>query len=418
MSAGGEGRAYIDRPGLRVYHGDALTVLRQLPDASVHCCVTSPPYYGLRRYLPVDDPNAPLEIGREPTPAAFVARLVEVFAEVRRVLRDDGTCWIVVGDSYAASPGKGDNVPQTKWPVHGYPAAAAHRNGSAGIPAKNLLLIPQRLAIALQDDGWIVRSLIIWSKRSAMPESVRDRPTTSHEYMLMLAKRERYFYDALAVAEPLARPDVGEHATPARFGGSMKHAGYGTRRHSGRQYLGTPTGTRNARTVWEINPQPFSAARLGLVGVDHYAAYPPKLVRRVLACATSEHGCCAACGAPYERVTETSRTFESGSGRAGTMPAGKHGSGLQGGGETLDVRRGPTLHTATTGWRPTCRCDDPRPPIPATVLDCFVGSGTTAKVATSMGRACVGIELSRAYLDIIEQRTAQMGIADTEQEAS
>ena len=160
--------------------GDALTVLKTLPSESVNCCVTSPPYFGLRSYLDADDPDKAFEVGAETTPAAFVSALVAVFEEVRHVLTADGTCWLNLGDSYSGN---------------------GNRSGE-GLPPKNLMMIPARVAIALQDAGWILRAEIVWSKPSCMPESVTDRVTRSHEMIYMLTKSERYFYDGEAIREP------------------------------------------------------------------------------------------------------------------------------------------------------------------------------------------------------------------------
>lgn len=220
--------------------GDCLTLLQTMPDKSVHCCVTSPPYWGQRDY------GSDLQIGQEPTPAAFVASLVAVFAEVRRVLRDDGTLWLNLGDSYAANRG-GTSMPAETLAggVSGRGAIDAkrgresgytpHRDPAAhGLKHKDLIGIPWRVAFALQDAGWYLRQDIIWHKPAPMPESVRDRCTKAHEYLFLLAKSERYHFDAAAIAEP------------------------------------ADTGTRNKRDVWSVQTQPFAGA--------HFAVMPEALV--------------------------------------------------------------------------------------------------------------------------------------------
>lgn len=160
--------------------GDCLQVLQTLEKNSVHCVVTSPPYFGLRDYQ-VDG-----QIGLEQSPQEYVSKLVQVFREIWRVLRDDGVAWLNLGDSYASQPGEGGNVPQTKWNKNTYPDAAPHRSHSfPGVKPKDLVGIPWRVAFALQEDGWYLRSDIIWAKGNPMPESVKDRPTKSHEYLLM-----------------------------------------------------------------------------------------------------------------------------------------------------------------------------------------------------------------------------------------
>ena len=223
-----------------IYQGDALEVLRGLPSESVHCCITSPPYWGLRDY------GVEGQIGLKQTLQEYVEALVEVFREVRRVLRLDGTLWLNLGDSYAGSWGS-----------------------ASGLKPKDLVGVPWRVAFALQADGWYLRSDIIWHKPNSMPESVTDRPTKAHEYIFLLAKSRRYYYDAEAIKEPLARPEELLRKTPAVFGGRNKHDGYRTRKHSGNEYVGTYTG-RNKRSVWTVPTKPFPEA--------HFAVYPPALI--------------------------------------------------------------------------------------------------------------------------------------------
>ena len=185
-------------PRNTILQGDALATLRTLPDTCVQCCVTSPPYYALRDYGVVG------QIGLEDTPAAYIEALTAVFREVRRVLRSDGVAFVNMGDTYAGG-GKGgggsyasDGMTHAAFPPHVCPA---------GFKPKDLMLMPHRLAIALQEDGWWIRNTIVWHKPAAMPESVTDRFTRSHEYIFLLAKSERYFFDAEAVKEPLLRPE-------------------------------------------------------------------------------------------------------------------------------------------------------------------------------------------------------------------
>ena len=242
-----------------IREGDVLDRLREMPDESVQCCVTSPPYWGLRDY------GVEGQLGLEKTPGEFIANMVAVFEEVRRVLREDGTCWVNIGDSYAnpSQPGGGDptigsrNVGTSKY----RPSMAP------GLKPKDLCLIPFRLAIALQEAGWYVRSDIIWAKPNPMPESVRDRPTKAHEYVFLLSKAARYFYDAEAIAEEANpanhRPSSGIRSTPP---GSRPHGGPA---NGARSYT-----SRNARTVWTINPQPTPEA--------HFATFPEALAERCI----------------------------------------------------------------------------------------------------------------------------------------
>jgi site-specific DNA-methyltransferase (cytosine-N4-specific) len=209
-----------------LFEGHALTVLQALPSDSVRCVITSPPYWGLRDYG-IDE-----QIGLEPSLSQFLNRLTAVFAEIKRVLTPDGTLWLNVGDGYT-SGNRGYRAPDKKNPAR---AMSVRPPTPDGLKPKDLIGVPWRLAFALQDDGWFLRSDVIWNKPNAMPESVRDRPVRSHEYLFMLTKSERYHYDQHAVREPA---DNGN--------------------------------SRNRRTVWNVNTKPFAGA--------HFATFPPELIR-------------------------------------------------------------------------------------------------------------------------------------------
>lgn len=247
--------------------GDCRTLLDAMEPQSVHCCVTSPPYFGLRDYG-VDG-----QLGLEATPDEFVEAMVEVFRSVRRVLRDDGTLWLNLGDSYAANHG---GAPGDTIGTDGYRRNNRRERKSSGVPSglkpKDLIGIPWRVALALQADGWYLRQDIIWHKPNPMPESVRDRCTKAHEYIFMLSKSPRYYFDADAIKEPLARPDEATRRTPGKFGGANKHveAGKQSRLHSGNEYVGTEDGKRNKRSVWSVSSKPFKGA--------HFATFPPDLI--------------------------------------------------------------------------------------------------------------------------------------------
>jgi site-specific DNA-methyltransferase (cytosine-N4-specific) len=215
-----------------IFEGDVEAVLRRLPDACVQCIVTSPPYWGLRDYADAD------QIGLEPSLPHYIDRLRSVFAEARRVLKQDGVLWLNIGDGYT-SGNRGWRAPDKKNPAR---AMAVRPDTPDGLKPKDLLGIPWRLAFALQDDGWYLRSDIIWHKPNVTPESVKDRPTRAHEYLFMLTRSERYFYDREAIME--------------REGG----------------------GERNRRTVWSINTQPFADA--------HFATFPPALVEPCILAST------------------------------------------------------------------------------------------------------------------------------------
>ena len=250
-----------------VRQGDALKLLRAMPDGIVQVCVTSPPYWGLRDY------GMAGQLGLETTPEEYVARMVEVFREVRRVLRDDGTLWLDLGDCYSGSP------PGNARPDHSGPNLLGSRGEQAstraravrvnrdfdGLKPKDMVGIPWRVAFALQADGWWLRSDIIWSKCNPMPESVTDRPTKSHEYLFLLAKAERYYYDADAIAEKSTNRESGNLDTNV-------YAVVDPERCRRRANLNkTPARpTRNRRSVWTIAFQPFAEA--------HFATFPEALV--------------------------------------------------------------------------------------------------------------------------------------------
>lgn len=254
---------------IEILQGDCRDVLGSLPDGSINCCVTSPPYFGLRDY------GVEGQLGLEPTPDEFVSAMVEVFREVRRVLRDDGTLWLNLGDSYA-------NAGKWGGSTGGKHASALHGNSgigrrllTTGLKPKDLIGIPWRVAFALQADGWYLRQDIIWHKPNPMPESVTDRCTKAHEYIFLFAKSERYYFDADAIKEPSVQdPKVfgrggatasrGKQGYAAASGGKQNRAqrdtsgGYGT------------TGFRNRRSVWTVRTRPFAGA--------HFATFPPDLI--------------------------------------------------------------------------------------------------------------------------------------------
>ncbi len=241
----------------RILNRDVLAGLRSLEPESVQTCITSPPYYGLRDYGVAD------QIGLEETPEAYVAKLVEVFREMRRVLKDDGTVWLNLGDSYA-----GHNLPGWRDGNEAKNGGASNKNGCgyiAGLKPKDLIGIPWRVAFALQADRWYLRSDIIWAKPNPMPESVRDRPTKAHEYLFLLAKSERYFYDADAVKERAVCVGDSRHLR------TDKTADFARPDNGSRARTGKPQAeTRNRRSVWTITPRPFRQA--------HFAVMPEALV--------------------------------------------------------------------------------------------------------------------------------------------
>lgn len=411
----------------QLIRGDARRI--PLPDGSVHCCVTSPPYWSLRNY------GVSGQLGLERDPEEYVAAMVRAFREVRRVLRDDGTLWLNLGDSYASGGGTGKQSLDKLGERLGTGGGKKHSSRECGraltpdgLKPKQLIGIPWRVALALQADGWYLRSDVIWAKPNPMPESVEDRPTKSHEYLFMMTRRERYFYDAEAVRETAL--NTGGNGRWGPRGDARRDAG-------GRRDLPTePMGdctSRNLRSVWTIATHAYPGA--------HFATFPPALVRPCIRAGTSQRGVCPACGAPWERVIESSGSPDGGFVRKpGTDLNGAHRTRPKANSQQMRAWKEahPDRHL---GWRPSCDCygvvplpayprpddDDndpdpaevariaeirrrllesyrPLPTIPPVVFDPFVGSGTTLEVAGSLGRRSIGLDLSGDYLKLARRR--------------
>ncbi len=368
---------------------DALDYLRTLPDESVNCIITSPPYYGLRDY------SASGQIGLEDTPAAYVERLVAVFREIRRVLRPDGVCWLNLGDSYAGS-GRGlmgDGTPSDRGDAkqgtnRGTTVGVFNKPDWGGLAPKNLIGIPWRVAFALQDDGWILRSDVIWHKPNTMPESVTDRPTKAHEYVFMLTRAARYWYDAEAVSEQSSdNSHGGGQAHVERY---MQQSG----RNDGSRAMGIVTATRNRRSVWTVATEPTPFA--------HFATFPQKLIEPMVLA-----GCparvCAKCGAPWEQVIERkAQEYNEREGAAQTLCCA---GAIAGGTKKVTLGKTHLVKRNIIGWQPACACDaDTRPGI---VCDPFMGSGTTALVARRLGRHYVGCDVNPEYVALANERLAE-----------
>ncbi len=461
---------YIEDTDLTLYNGDVREVLASLPEESVHCVVTSPPYWGLRDYgtgswvggdpycdhtprpaggsaekstlagthnRGISEPGQTScrcgarrvdnQLGLEATPELYLDSMVAVFREVRRVLRRDGTCWLNMGDSYAGGKsGRDDGVRihqhdfktgrRPRGDYKEYDAGPTiHHKPPPGLKPKDLCMIPARLALALQADGWWLRSQIVWSKPNPMPESVTDRPTTSHEFVFLLTRSPRYFYDAEAVREPHRDLAGGVE----RFGRVGSDGGYaGTEqpdsltrttfalKAGAREY--NPAG-RNVRSVWEIATQPYPEA--------HFATYPEELVRRCILAGSSERGCCPECGAPWTRKIETKRRYivsEGGSHADGTYRVkysdDPHETNFKPrGGDALSYNQARWHNEAkTVGWLKSCTHD--LEPTSCTVLDPFFGSGTTGLVARKHGRRTIGIELNVSYCELAARRLQQLSL--------
>ena len=336
----------LHKTSINILIGEARTRLKQLPDNSVHCCVTSPPYWGLRAYG-----NDEGMLGLESTPDEYIGNLVEVFSEVKRVLRNDGTLWLNLGDTYAAN--RTYQVPQTKY---------VDVNNSTGMKvpkgykAKDLLQIPARTAMALQADGWWLRSEIIWHKPNGMPRNIKDRPVDNHEKVFLLAKSRKYFYD----------------------------------------WFGVRTENAHLRSVWPINTKGFKGA--------HFATFPPALVEPCMQAGASSGGVCGQCGVPYVRhVVREHQGVNPVAGRQQLIVAG----GSQTGGDgTKSTLGGKTAKFRSEGWEANCACSPCK--FPATVLDPFAGSGTVGMVAAQQGKDSILIEINDEYADLSRKRLEEL----------
>lgn len=339
-------------PFTDILQGHALTELARLPDASVHCCVTSPPYYAVRDYgtPPVEWPDGWTgQLGLEPTHTQYVSHLADVFDTLKRVLHPSGTLWLNLGDSYASAT-------------------------QSGLKPKDLIGIPWRVAFELQSRGWYLRDAIIWAKANPMPSSVSDRCTSSYEMFFHLSLRPTYYFDAYAIREPTSDEE----------------------------------GFRNKRNVWTLPTEPSR--------IKHYAMMPTKLIEPAILAGSSEYGCCAECFEPYRRVLSKTRTptrpgldtkiaefKQDGTGnRTYTGFNARYKASVVG-------NRDPQRHITTTaylGWEPGCNCGCPDI-LPSVIIDPFAGAGTVGLVARRLGRSFIGIELKSEYASIAATRASE-----------
>uniref|UniRef100_A0A6M3L8Z7 site-specific DNA-methyltransferase (cytosine-N(4)-specific) n=1 Tax=viral metagenome TaxID=1070528 RepID=A0A6M3L8Z7_9ZZZZ len=437
----------MDSPTNTILVGDWVDRLRELPDGCVHACVTSPPYWGLRDYGtarweggdPECDHQPPDEGGRtnmltndqrrhagrfsgpacwrcgarridqqlglEATPGEYVENIVAGFREVRRALRDDGTLWLNLGDAYAHSGACGGSSPDGPRKPRRTDADKQRKMGllvPPGLKPKDLCGIPWRVALALQADGWCLRSAMPWVKRSAMPESCTDRPASALEYVFLLAKSARYYFDMEAVK--VASQNYGQRNRDGQIAyteGTMP----GGRPHQGLRDADSSAGRnfRNTDLYYESLQPPHGMIHLGdePVGLDvnpkgfseaHFATFPPKLVIPLIKASTSLGGCCPECGKPWVRVVEVEKLRR-------YRPNDRTSRHEAGGGINSCGNTVAGVRTNTLGWEPTCGCGGQ--PAPCMILDPFMGAGTVAVVAEQLGRNWIGIELSQAYTDDI-----------------
>lgn len=362
-----------------ILHGDVIEELARLPSGCVQCVVTSPPYWRLRDY------GVEGQIGLEATPEEYVAKMVEVFREVRRVLRPDGTCFVNLGDTYSAG----------------------------GVKPKELVGVPWRVAFALQADGWYLRQEIIWHKPAPMPESVRDRCCRAHEHVFLLTKSPRYYWDHVGAMESVSgtahprRAEAGktkdckempqESPQRARYNAHFNEAVNGL------------VSQRTPRSVWKIAAEPTKE--------KHFAAYPAALVAKCLSAGVSPMGCCPACGAPRRRLTEKRRyATRVGDNSKIRVPAGWASNGARHDAVAFSTLRSEIVgnrdayrhvtETVTVGWAPGCECGEERS-VGCVVLDPFSGTAQTGRVAVAMGHAYIGIELSEEFIRIAHRNIAR-----------
>lgn len=405
-----------------ILHGDCRERMSILPDASIQCVVTSPPYWGLRDYglPPVTwSDGVSCALGLEPTPEDYVAHLVDVFRSVRRVLRDDGTVWLNLGDSYNAYNGNRGSTTGFQGAERERPKIPGGYGLTAkGLKPKDLVGIPWRVAFALQADGWYLRSDIIWAKGysfhpttagSCMPESITDRPTCSHEHMFLLTKNDKYYYDRDAVKEASLDPTDDRKSRQSREDYDRRLSVSATVRTVINTKGSSTYPTRNLRSVWIINPKPYKDA--------HFATFPPALVEPCIRAGTSEKGQCTTCGAPVVRHVEKGEAnIEQRS------ASGADASGGYTGQSTKDyaaaraqdasatkarILDGMREHVST--WHYSCDCGVAAEP--QVVLDPFVGSGTTGVVAIVEGRNFVGIDANSDYVEMARRRILSGGKA-------
>jgi DNA modification methylase len=383
----------------KIYNGESLEVLKTFPDESVDMCITSPPYYGLRDY------GVEGQLGLEKSPDEYIDRLCTIFDEVRRVLKDTGTCWVNISDSYAGGkPGQGGSGKKSGLNCKRNNDGTFHENNHSvvrfktkklkyDVKPKSLLGVPERFVLEMQTRGWIRRNTIIWHKPKCMPSSVKDRFTVDFEYLYFFSKKPKYYFEQQT--EPLEAPHYLKRT-------SNNSQGNGEKASSVR--FGSPNiNGRNMRTVWRITTKPYKQA--------HFAVFPEDLIETPI-----KAGCptqiCNQCQTP--RIKEYSYgddKFEGGSGKAGRTPEDMANSGKWQGDNVGRVKLGPVAREKTLKGYTDCGCGTDFHP--GVVLDPFMGSGTTAAVSKRLGRNYIGIELNPEYIPLIKERLSNVDVSQS-----
>lgn len=368
----------------QVITGDCIAEMNKLPDSIVQTCITSPPYWGLRDY------GVEGQFGLEKTPEIYVAKMVDVFRAVRRVLRDDGTLFLNLGDSYVSGKGRYSSNAQTISGKSRHEPGQGQRPDQKNHPYlkdKDLCMIPARVALALQADGWWLRSDIIWAKPNPMPESVTDRPTKSYEHIFMLTKSAKYYTDMDAVREETVTFD-----NSIRDRDNTKLNNTPGRTHMDGLKMNNYT-SRNLRDVWNIATQPCRFA--------HFATFPEELVNKCILMGTADRAC-GICGAAWERVVEHITGKHN---HQASQYQREKSKNVQSGGINSTTLGGIPGTNKTLGFRPSCSHNDDSGK--CIVLDPFGGTGTVAYRAQEMGRKFIHIDISEKYNAYARTRLAQ-----------